>query len=155
MAVASGVGGTGGAGEAVSVRRENMKLNIIHVLNAFYMKYSTLFTTAEETTRNKYLGFQLLWTRLWLSKRKQNHTSGPVPLLCWQSQGCQGGVEQDFNPKIVTIIQKSYTPAAPGVVSSAGADQRHERKQNFRLLCYYGDREAANTWSEHGRQLNM
>lgn len=54
-------------------------------------------------------------------------------------------MEQDFNPKIVTIIQKSYTPAAPGVVSSAGADQRHERKQNFRLLCYYGDREAANT----------
>lgn len=32
--------------------------------------------------------------------------------------------------EILTNILKSYTPSAPGVVSSAGADQR---EQNFRL----------------------
>lgn len=98
VVVASGVGGTGGAGELVTVRRENMKLNIVHVLNTWmtHVEYSTLFTTAEEMTRNKYLVFQLLWAWLWLSNKKQNHTSVSVPLLCGQSQGCQEGVEQDF-----------------------------------------------------------
>lgn len=33
--VVSGVGGTDGAGELVTVRRENMKLNTVHVLNTW------------------------------------------------------------------------------------------------------------------------
>lgn len=90
VVVVSGVG----AGELVTVRRENMKLNIAHGLNTWmtHMKYSKLLTTVEKMTRNKYL----LWTRLWLSKSKQRHTSVSVPLLCGQIQGCQGGGEQEF-----------------------------------------------------------
>lgn len=38
-----------------------------------------------------------------------------------------------LDPDILTNILQSYTPAAPGVVSSAGADQRQERKQKCRL----------------------
>lgn len=141
VVVIPGVGGTDGASELVAVRRENTELNGVHVLNTWmtHMKYRTLFTRAEEMTRNKYLGFQLLWAWSWLPKRKQNHTSLSVPLLCEQSQGCQGGVEQDFtpaDPEILTNTPKSYTPAAPGVVSSAGAAQRHERKQNCRLKTF-------------------
>lgn len=56
-----------------------------------------------------------------------------------------------LNPKIVTIIQKSYTPAAPGVVSCAGADQRHERKQNCRLKTVFPGTQTSGDCNSHLR----
>lgn len=49
MAAASGVGETDGVDEFVTVRRENMKLNIVHALNTLmtHMKNSKLLTTVQ------------------------------------------------------------------------------------------------------------